>query len=74
MKKAPSQEIDHAIVPIETIVRKISLIRGRKVMLGSDLYQVETKNLNKAISRNRTRFPEDFMFQLTAEEWESLRF
>ena len=46
-------------------------------MLDSDLanlYQVETKNLNKAINRNRTRFPEDFMFQLTAEEWESLRF
>ena len=40
----------------------------------ADLYQVETKNLNKAINRNRTRFPEDFMFQLTAEEWESLRF
>ena len=37
MKKAPSQEIDHAIVPIETIVRKISLIRGQKIMLDSDL-------------------------------------
>ena len=77
MKKAPSQETDHAIVPIETITRKIFLIRGKKVMLDSDLadlYQVETKNLNKAIHRNKTRFPADFMFQLTAEEWESLRF
>ena len=40
----------------------------------ADLYQVLTKHLNKAVARNRDRFPEDFMFQLTTEEAESLRF
>ena len=52
-------------------------IRGLKVMLDSDLaglYGVETKNLNKAVKRNITRFPDDFMFQLTKAEWENLRF
>ena len=46
-------------------------------MLDADLaslYGVETKNLNKAVTRNQARFPDDFMFQLTAEEWDSLRF
>jgi phage regulator Rha-like protein len=64
-------------VPIELIERRIYLIRGHKVMLDSDLaelYQVLTKNLNKAVARNPERFPGDFMFQLTAEEAESLRF
>ena len=52
-------------------------IRGQKVMLDSDLamlYGVLTKNLNKAVKRNVQRFPEDFMFQLTEEEYETLRF
>jgi hypothetical protein len=52
-------------------------IRGQKVMLDRDLaalYGVETKNLNKAVRRNLDRFPADFMFQLTWEETESLRF
>ena len=52
-------------------------IRGQKVMLDSDLaalYEVETKNLNKAVKRNFDRFPDDFMFQLTKSEWENLRF
>ena len=51
-------------------------IRGQKVMLDfelADLYEVETKNLNRAVKRNRERFPEDFVFQLTSEEWEALR-
>ncbi len=51
-------------------------IRGFKVMLDSDLanlYNVETKALNRAVKRNIERFPEDFMFQLTKEEWEFLR-
>src|SRR5467141_1520665 len=64
-------------VPAELIERRIYLTRGQKVMLDADLadlYQVLTKNLNKAVARNRDRFPEDFMFQLTAEEAESLRF
>lgn len=51
-------------------------IRGQKVMLDSDLaklYQVETKYLNRQVKRNMERFPIDFMFQLTKEEWQSLR-
>ena len=51
-------------------------IRGYKVMLDSDLaslYQVEVKHLNRAVKRNLTRFPADFMFQLTDKEWEDLR-
>src|ERR1700722_9212499 len=66
-----------ATIPVEIIERKIYLIRGHKVMLDSDLaelYQVETKALNRAVKRNQDRFPEDFVFQLTAEEGESLRF
>jgi phage regulator Rha-like protein len=64
-------------VPVEMIERRIYLIRGKKVMLDSDLaelYEVETKALNRAVRRNLDRFPEDFMFQLTKEETESLRF
>ncbi len=56
---------------------RILVIQGQKVLLDkdlADLYQVTLGNLNKAVSRNRDRFPEDFMFQLTPEELESLRF
>ena len=52
-------------------------IRGIKVMLDRDLaelYGVETKNLNKAVKRNINRFPDDFMFQLSKEEFENLKF
>jgi hypothetical protein len=64
------------LVPAEFIERKIYVIRGHKVMLDSDLaklYQVSTKVLNQAVRRNIDRFPGDFMFQLTAQEDESLR-
>lgn len=60
-----------------TIKNLIYVIRGQQVMLDSDLamlYQVETKNLNKAVKRNANRFPEDFCFQLSEEEYNSLRF
>jgi hypothetical protein len=59
------------------VEQKIFLIRGMKVMLSHDLaelYGVETKNLNKAVSRNLDRFPSDFMFQLTPQGAESLKF
>lgn len=59
------------LIPREVIENKIYLIRGRKVMLDSDLaglYGVETKNLNLQVKRNMRRFPEDFMFQLDKEE------
>jgi len=64
-------------ISAEFIERRIYLIRKQKVMLDTDLaelYGVETFNLNKAVKRNINRFPEDFMFQLTKEEAESLRF
>ena len=51
-------------------------IRGQKVMLDfelAELYEVETKKLNQAVKRNKERFPEDFVFQLTSEEWQILR-
>ena len=66
-----------ALIPVEMIEKKILLIRGEKVMLDADLaelYQVETFNLNKAVKRNINRFPQDFMFQLTKQEADSLRF
>ena len=65
------------IVSLKPIEDKILLIKGHKVMLDSDLallYGVETFNLNKAVKRNMERFPKDFMFQLTKEEAEALRF
>jgi len=65
------------LIPEERIESKIFLIRGQKVMIDSDLaqlYGIKTKNLNKAISRNPRRFPDDFMFQLTIQEYENLRF
>lgn len=64
-------------VPMEVVRGKIYLIRGQKVLLDSDLaemYGIETKNLNKAVKRNISRFPDDFMFQLTGEESAGLRF
>jgi hypothetical protein len=67
----------HALVPLERIERTILLIRGQKVMLDSDLaqlYEVETKALNKAVKRNIERFPADFMFRLSLKESEALRF
>lgn len=58
----------------ENIQHKIYIIRGRKVMLDRDLavlYDVPTKRLNEAVKRNLERFPEDFMFQLSVEEYSS---
>jgi len=59
------------LIAAESIEAKILLIRGLKVMLDADLaelYGVETKRLNEQVRRNSDRFPEDFMFRLTAEE------
>ena len=61
---------------IAVIQSKIYEIRGVKVMLDKDLaslYQVEVRVLNQAVKRNIKRFPSDFMFQLTKEEWENLK-
>ena len=65
-----------AVIPAERIERSILLIRGHKVMLDSDLadlYSVETRVLVQAVRRNQERFPEDFMFQLTKEEFDHLK-
>ena len=64
------------IIPVERIERTILLIRGQKVMLDADLaelYGVETRALVQAVKRNIGRFPEDFMFQLSAGEFADLR-
>lgn len=61
---------------LQIIQNKIFEIRGMRIMLDFDLaelYQVETKNLKRAVKRNIERFPDDFMFELTADEWEILR-
>jgi phage regulator Rha-like protein len=63
-------------IPIEQIQQLIFLIRGKKVMLDSDLaklYGVSTKRLNEQVKRNRDRFPEDFMFQVNSTEANNLR-
>jgi hypothetical protein len=65
------------VAPVAPVESRILVIRGQKALLDrdlADLYQVTTGNLNKAVGRNQDRFPEDFMFQLTAEELESLIF
>ncbi len=62
------------MLPEETVISKIYLVRGKKVMLDRDLaelYDVETRILNQAVKRNEKRFPEDFMFRLTTEELEN---
>ena len=64
------------LIPVQIIENKIFIIRGQKVMLDKDLanlYEVETRALNQAVKRNIERFPEDFMFQLTKEEFEILK-
>lgn len=64
------------IMLIKNIQSKIYEIRNQKVMLDFDLaqlYEVETKALNQAVKRNSDRFPDDFMFRLTLDEWQSMR-
>lgn len=64
------------IIPDEVVISKIYYLREQKVMLDSDLaelYNVETRVLNQQVTRNIDRFPDDFMFQLTIEEWENLK-
>jgi hypothetical protein len=68
---------EDSLIPAERIEGSILLIRGQKVILDKDLatlYLVSTTDLNKAVSRNLTRFPEDFMFQLSREEFNNLKF
>jgi ORF6N domain len=72
--QTPSQ---NAIVPTALINQKIFFVRSTRVMLDADLaqlYGVATKNLNKAVKRNASRFPSDFMFQLSSKDLHGLRF
>lgn len=65
------------IIPVERIARTILIVRGQKVLLDVDLaalYGVTTGNLNKAVKRNKDRFPSDFMFRLSAVEAKRLIF
>jgi hypothetical protein len=65
-----------SLIISERIERRIYLIRGVKVLLSHDLaqlYEVDAKVLNQSVTRNLDRFPEDFMFRLTSEEFDSLR-
>lgn len=64
------------VIPDEVVANKILLVRGIKVMLDADLaelYGVQTKHLKRAVRRNIERFPEDFLLELTASEFENLR-
>ena len=64
------------IIPVERIASRIYRIRGENVMLDADLaelYGVPTKRLNEQVTRNLERFPPDFLFELTAEEFDDLR-
>jgi hypothetical protein len=75
----PARNAAHSAAggPIERIENKILLIRSQKVMIDKDLaelYGVKPFVLNQAVKRNKDRFPEDFMFQLTKEEWRNLIF
>lgn len=66
----------HPAIPDEIIMNQIYYIRGQKVMLDTDLaalYEVETKQLKRQVRRNKERFPEDFMFELTPEEYYNSR-
>ena len=71
-----ASKLSPAQVAENIIVDKICIIRGQKVMLGKDLaemYRVEVRVLNQSVKRNMIRFPEDFMFQLTEEDWQNLK-
>ncbi|MEK7720168.1 MAG: ORF6N domain-containing protein [Bacteroidota bacterium] len=64
------------VIPDEVLMNKIYLIRGQKVMIDNDLselYGVETRRLNEQVKRNISRFPEDFMFQLSVDEFINLK-
>jgi hypothetical protein len=72
----PGKNINIIPISAEHIASKIYIVRGRKVMLDSDLaclYQVETKVFNQAVKRNKARFPMDFMWRLKSTEAKSLR-
>ncbi|HMZ02450.1 MAG TPA: ORF6N domain-containing protein, partial [Burkholderiaceae bacterium] len=75
MRHGQAPAIPEPLAP-ESITLRIASVRGQRVIVDADLatlYEVETKRLNEAVRRHLARFPADFMFQLTAEEWLALR-
>jgi phage regulator Rha-like protein len=77
MKRSTIEKDKVDTIVSATAKRQIFMVRGQAVMMDAHLaglYEVETKNLIKAVSRNLERFPSDFMFQLSKDEAESLRF
>lgn len=71
-----AKSVRKSIVPVQAVASRIFVIRGQRVMLDSDLaelYGVLTKVLIQAVKRNNERFPDDFMFQLTENEFENWR-
>lgn len=73
---AKQQAQSESLIPIDLITSKILFVRNEKILLDKDLaelYGVETRVLNQAVKRNISRFPDDFMFQLSIAEYRSLR-
>lgn len=73
---APTTSTPAVSLPLEAITQRILILRGQKVLVDSDLaalYDVPTKRFNEQVKRNLERFPDDFMFQLNEEEYDSLR-
>lgn len=71
------KHLNRAVIPAEIVENKIFIVRGQKVMFDRDLaalYGITTFNLNKAVSRNLKRFPQDFRFRLNKEEFDNLKF
>lgn len=76
MTNFPKKAVTPGVIPKDRIEQRIFWLRGEKVMLDTDLaelYEVDTKMLKRAVRRNPERFPENFMYELTREEWEVLR-
>ena len=76
MNQHTTDKMENSGIVEEAILNRIFLIRGMKVMVDSDfaeLYGVGTKVLNQAVTSNSSRFPNDFMFQLSDQEWAILR-
>jgi phage regulator Rha-like protein len=76
MADSAREEPPVELIPVPTIQKRIVVVREHQVMLDEDLaelYGVETGALTRAVRRNKDRFPDDFMFQLTNDEWSALR-
>jgi hypothetical protein len=76
IQPAEAPAVSGAMLSPQVLAERILVIRGQRVLLDADLaqlYGVETKKFNQQVKRNPARFPQDFMFRLTEEEFESLR-